>query len=40
MKSYDRIKDFKNIEIHDIIMKHTICEKEVEEIRKFIKKIC
>jgi len=40
MKSYDRIKDFKNVEIHDIIMKHTICEEEVEEIRKFIKKIC
>ena len=40
MKSYDRIKDFKNVEIHDIIMKHNICEEEVEEIRKFIKKKC
>ena len=40
MKSYDRIKDFKNVEIHDIMMKHNICEEEVEEIRKFIKKIC
>ena len=40
MKSYDRIKDFKNVEIHDIMMKHNICEEEVEEIRKFIKKKC
>ena len=39
MKSYDRIKDFKNVEIHDYRMLHNICQEEAEEIRKFVKKL-
>ncbi len=39
MKSYERIKDFKNVEIHDYRMLHNICQEEAEEIRKFVKKL-
>ena len=39
MKSYERIKDFKNVEIHDYRMVHTICAEEGEEIRKFVKRL-